>query len=212
MAVTAEVGQDSDKRQRLLDAALHEFARFGFDGGRLERIAAEAGCAKRMLYYYFGNKEDVYLAVLERAYDDIRASEDVLHLDALPPREALHALARQSFFYHQNNADFTRLVLQENFQEGTMLNALPGAERLREAAFAPLRRILDRGAEAGIFRAGIEAVDVHFLISAISSFRVDHAYSWKNMLQIDLLAEPVMSRHLTLLLAQLDALTGYRKD
>ncbi|WP_348641103.1 TetR family transcriptional regulator [Martelella sp. HB161492] len=209
--MTAGPAQEGDTRRRLLDAALHEFARFGFDGARLERIAAEAGCAKRMLYYYFGNKEHVYLAVLERAYDDIRASEDVLHLDALAPREALHALARQSFLYHQNNADFTRLVLQENFQQGTMLNALPGAARLRDAAFAPLKRILVRGAEAGLFRHGVEAVDVHFLISAISSFRVDHAYSWNNMLQIDLLAEPVASRHLALLLAQLDAMTGYRQ-
>jgi AcrR family transcriptional regulator len=105
-------------RRALLDAGKTEFANYGYDGARLERIAAKVGCAKRMLYYYFGNKKDVYLAVIEQSYSDIRASEEQLNLDALEPLQAACAGA-ESFEYHEQNQEFTRLVLQENFQGGS---------------------------------------------------------------------------------------------
>ena len=195
----------ADMRSALLEAGKTEFANFGFDGARLERIAARAGCAKRMLYYYFGNKKDVYLAVIAQSYSDIRASEERLQLDALPPRDALHALARQSFAYHELNQEFTRLVLQENFQGGAMLGQISNSETLRKAAIGPLQAILQRGQAQGIFRPDIEPIDLHYLITALSGFRVDHASTWKSLLQTDLLSEPVASRHRQLLLDQLDA-------
>ena len=114
----------ADMRRALLDAGRTEFANYGYDGARLERIVAKVGCAKRMLYYYFGNKKDVYLAVIEQSYLDIRDSEEQLNLDGLQPLEALHALARKSFEYHEHNQEFTRLVLQENFQGGEMLGQI----------------------------------------------------------------------------------------
>lgn len=200
----------ADVRLALLQAGKTEFANYGYDGARLERIVARVGCAKRMLYYYFGNKKDVYLAVIGQCYDDIRASEERLNLDAMPPREALHRLAEQSFLYHEGNVEFTRLVLQENFQGGEMLRQIAKTDELRHAALAPLDRILRRGEAAGLFRPGIEAVDVHYLISALSGFRVDHAFTWQGLLQVDLLGEPTRSRHLQLLLNQLDALVGWR--
>jgi AcrR family transcriptional regulator len=196
----------ADMRRALLDAGKTEFANYGYDGARLERIVAKVGCAKRMLYYYFGNKKDVYLAVMEQCYADIRASEQKLALDSLEPLEALHALAQQSFDYHEHNQEFTRLVLQENFQGGQMLGEISRTEELRHAAFAPIERILARGVKQGIFRTGIHAADVHYLISALSGFRVDHASTWKSLLQVDLLSDEVRARHLQLLKLQLDAL------
>lgn len=198
---------EPDVRLDLLRAGLSEFARHGYGGARLERIAEAAGCAKRMIYYYFGNKKEAYLAVLEWAYGGIRASEQQLNLEALPPCEALRALARQSFLYHERNADFTRLVLQENLQLGGMLEQVAGVEKLRDAALKPLAAILERGAELGDFRPGLLAADVHYLISALSSFRIDHAHTWKSVLEIDLLADPARGRHLDLLLDQLDRMT-----
>lgn len=196
----------ADMRQALLDAGKTEFANYGYDGARLERIAAKVGCAKRMLYYYFGNKKDVYLAVIEQSYSDIRASEDQLNLDALEPLQALHTLAQKSFDYHEHNQEFTRLVLQENFQGGEMLAQISTTESLRKAAFEPLERILQRGVAQGIFKANISAVDVHYLISALSSFRVDHAATWRSLLQVDLLGVSARERHRTLLREQLTAL------
>lgn len=196
----------ADMRRALLDAGKTEFANYGYDGARLERIAAKAGCAKRMLYYYFGNKKDVYLAVIEQSYSDIRGSEEQLNLDALEPLQALHALAQRSFEYHEQNQEFTRLVLQENFQGGEMLGQISKTELLRKAALEPIERILQRGVAQGLFKDQLSAVDVHYLISALSGFRVDHAATWQSLLQVDLLGESLRERHLQLLLDQLRAL------
>ena len=196
----------ADMRRALLDAGKTEFANYGYDGARLERIAAKAGCAKRMLYYYFGNKKDVYLAVIEQSYSDIRESEEQLNLDALEPLQALHALAQRSFEYHEQNQEFTRLVLQENFQGGEMLGQISKTELLRKAALEPIERILQRGVAQGLFKDQLSAVDVHYLISALSGFRVDHAATWQGLLQVDLLGESLRERHLQLLLDQLGAL------
>ena len=195
----------ADMRRALLDAGKTEFANYGYDGARLERIAAKAGCAKRMLYYYFGNKKDVYLAVIEQSYSDIRESEEQLNLDALEPLQALHALAQRSFEYHEQNQEFTRLVLQENFQGGEMLGQISKTELLRKAALEPIERILQRGVAQGLFKDQLNAVDVHYLISALSGFRVDHAATWHSLLQVDLLGDNLRARHLQLLLAQLSA-------
>ncbi|KGG84309.1 TetR/AcrR family transcriptional regulator [Comamonas thiooxydans] len=196
----------ADMRRALLDAGKTEFANYGYDGARLERIAAKAGCAKRMLYYYFGNKKDVYLAVIEQSYSDIRESEEQLNLDALEPLQALHELAQRSFEYHEQNQEFTRLVLQENFQGGEMLGQISKTELLRKAALEPIERILQRGVAQGLFKDQLSAVDVHYLISALSGFRVDHAATWQSLLQVDLLGESLRERHLQLLLDQLGAL------
>ena len=198
----------ADMRRALLDAGKTEFANYGYDGARLERIAAKVGCAKRMLYYYFGNKKDVYLAVIEQSYSDIRESEEMLNLDAMEPLQALHALAQKSFEYHEQNLEFTRLVLQENFQGGEMLGQISKTDLLRKAALEPVERILERGAKQGVFRSGISAVDVHYLISALSSFRVDHAATWRSLLEVDLLGDSLRERHLQLLLDQLSRLVA----
>lgn len=198
----------ADMRRALLDAGKTEFANYGYDGARLERIAAKVGCAKRMLYYYFGNKKDVYLAVIEQSYSDIRESEEMLNLDAMAPLQALHALAQKSFEYHEQNLEFTRLVLQENFQGGEMLGQISKTDLLRKAALEPVERILARGAKQGVFRSGISAVDVHYLISALSSFRIDHAATWRSLLEVDLLGDSLRERHLQLLLDQITRLVA----
>lgn len=189
---------DSDTRnirEAILAAGLAEFSRQGFDGARLDRIAAAAGCAKRMVYYYFESKEGLYLAVLEKSYSDIRRSETGLDLSGLPPAEALVRLAVGSFDYHQRNLDFTRLVLVENLQGGRLVGTMREGGPLREAALRPLTEILARGVADGTFRDGIDPVDLHYLISALSAFRMDHARTWHGLLEVDLMADEVHDRH-----------------
>lgn len=189
-----------------MQAGLKEFSSFGMKGARLERIAADAGCAKRMVYYYFQDKEGLYLAVLADAYCAIRQTEADLDLDTLEPRCALHELARNSFEYHDQHPEFTRLVLLENLQQGAMMERLGrDAVRLREAALRPLAKILKRGEELGQFRSGLVAEDVHYLISSLSSFRVDHSETWRTLLQVDLLSEETRRRHFEILKSVLDA-------
>lgn len=188
-------------RDDILAAGLAEFSHQGFDGARLERIAKASGCAKRMIYYYFESKEGLYLAVLERAYADIRASEGGMELHLLPPRDALARLAEASFDYHERNVDFTRLVLMENLQGGHLVGMMGSTTALRDAAFTPLREILMRGEVEGVFRSGIDAIDLHYMISALSAFRIDHARTWKSILDVDLMSDGQRDRQRKLIVA-----------
>lgn len=193
-------GDTRNYREAILAAGLREFSHQGYDGARLERVAAEAGCAKRMIYHYFTNKEGLYSAVLEQAYTDIRAAEQRLELAHLSAREALVRLAESSFDYHEANRDFIRLVMVENIQGGRLIAMLARREELREAALAPLRDILERGVKEGVFRRGVDVAGLHYLISALCAFRMDHAGTWKGVLDIDLLGERERVRHRRILI------------
>jgi AcrR family transcriptional regulator len=143
-------------RRALLDAGKTEFANYGYDGARLERIAAKAGCAKRMLYYYFGNKKDVpggHRAELL----DIRASEEQLNLDALAPcRRCMRW--RKSFEYHEQNQEFTRLVLQENFQGGRCWARSPRPNCCARPHWSLWSAFCSAAWHKAVFRADVTAV------------------------------------------------------
>src|SRR5919112_6513729 len=108
-------------RRRIMAAARAEFARSGFDGARMERIAEAARTNKRMLYYYFGNKEALFVATLEAAYDHIRAAEQRLRLDGLDPPEAIERLGRFTWDYFVAHPEFMMLLNTENLHGGRHL-------------------------------------------------------------------------------------------
>lgn len=198
-------------RERLLQAGLTEFAHLGLKGARLECVAAAAGCAKRMIYYYFGDKEGLYLAVLTDAYRRIRQSEADIDLDHLEPVVALHTLAHNSFDYHDQNPDFTRLVLVENLQNGVMMERLGReGDKLRIAALEPLGRILRRGAAQGLFHDNLDPAEVHYLISSFSCYRIDHSGTWKKLLKVDLLSDTARECHRKMMISMLNFLVGYK--
>jgi AcrR family transcriptional regulator len=186
-------------RLAILDAALEEFSRQGFGGARLETIASQAACAKRMIYYYFEHKEGLYLAVLERAYRDIRSSELALDLHALHPIEAIKQLAHATFDYHESHPAFTRLVALENIQEGKFITKMAMIEGVNQSAIRELVDILQRGQQLGIFRDDLNPVDLHMVISAFCAFRVDHRYTFSKLFGRDLMDAELRVHHKDLL-------------
>ena len=186
-------------RVSILDAALEEFSRQGFAGARLEAIAAQAGCAKRMIYYYFEHKEGLYLAVLERAYRDIRQSERALDLAALPPADAIRQLSHATFDYHENHPAFVRLVALENIQEGKFISKMAMIEGVNHSAIDDLADILRRGKESGEFRDDLAPADLHMVISAFCAFRVDHRYTFSKLFGRDLMDTQLRAHHKALL-------------
>jgi len=186
-------------REHILDAALEEFSRQGFAGARLEAIAAQAGCAKRMIYYYFEHKEGLYLAVLERAYRDIRESELALDLHALDPADAIRQLAFASFDYHEAHPAFTRLVALENIQEGKFITKMAMIEDVNHSAIKELADILARGQAQQLFRDDLAPVDLHMVISAFCAFRVDHRYTFSKLFGRDLMDAQLRLHHKELL-------------
>jgi AcrR family transcriptional regulator len=186
---TAKVPRTNDPERTMadiLEVATREFAEKGLAGARIDAIAAAMRTSKRMIYYYFGSKEALYLAVLEEAYRRIRAIESEAHLDDLAPEDALRKLVGHTVAYQWNHPEFVRLVQSENIQRAQYLSQSKVIRKLNAEAIDGLRRVLERGQKAGVFRAAIDAVDLHMSISALSVFNVANRHTFSLIFQRDL--------------------------
>jgi AcrR family transcriptional regulator len=162
----------------ILQVATHEFADKGLSGARIDAIAAATRTSKRMIYYYFGSKDGLYLAVLEEAYRRMRAIESDLQLDDLPPMDALQKLVAFTYDHHRDNEDFIRLVMNENIQRGDYLRQSRNIQQLNSQAIASVRALYERGVAEGVFRPGLAPVDIHSAISAFTFFNVSNRHTF----------------------------------
>jgi len=174
-------------RQEILDVALSEFARNGYAGARVDEIAARTRTTKRMLYYYFSSKEQLYIAVLERAYSTARDAERQLDVDHLEPLSAIRTLAELTFDHHESHQDFISLVAIENIHRAEFIVQSPALAELNTPAVAVIESILQRGRESGAFRRDVEAIDVHMMISAFCFFRVSNRHTFGALFGVDML-------------------------
>ena len=170
----------------ILEVATREFAEKGLTGARIDAIAEAMRTSKRMIYYYFGSKEALYLAVLEEAYRRIRAIESEAHLDDLAPEDALRRLVGHTVDYQWAHPEFVRLVQSENMQRAQYLAQSKSIRKLNVPAIESLRRVLERGQKARLFRAAIDPVDLHMSISALSVFNVANRHTFGLIFQRDL--------------------------
>jgi len=161
-------------RNDILAVAMEEFAANGLSGARIDEIAARTSTSKRMIYYYFGDKEGLYRRVLEEAYREVRAGEQKLELDHLPPLEALKLLAEFTFDHHSRHPDFIRIVMIENIHNGSYLERSELIGLLNAGAIQKLEAICRRGREAGLFREEVSPIELHWHISAMSFFNVSN--------------------------------------
>lgn len=159
-------------RADILAAARREFAENGLSGARIQRIVDGTRTSKRMIFYYFGDKDGLYRAVLEDAYRKVRRQEAALDLDGLTPEEALARLVAFTFDHHAANPDFIRLVAIENIHGARHLSDLPGLAETNRGAIAVLERIHAAGVAAGRFRDDVRPLDLHWHISALCFFNV----------------------------------------
>jgi AcrR family transcriptional regulator len=162
----------------ILEMATAEFANKGLSGGRIDEIAAATSTSKRMIYYYFGSKEGLYLAVLEEAYRRMRAIEAELHLEDLPPEAALRRLVEFTFEHHRGNEDYIRLVMNENMARGVYLAQSKSIKDLNVPAIEAIRQLYERGVASGEFRAGLAPTDIHASISALTFFNVSNQHTF----------------------------------
>ena len=170
----------------ILEVATREFAEKGLAGARIDVIAQAMRTSKRMIYYYFGSKEGLYVAVLEEAYRRMRDIESRLQLEDLPPEDALRKLVGFTVDYQLAHPEFIRLVMNENILKGQYLKDSKAIQRLNVPAIAGLERVYARGVAAGVFRAGLDPVDLHMSISALSVFNVANRHTFSLIFQRDL--------------------------
>jgi AcrR family transcriptional regulator len=196
-------------KREILEVATREFADQGYAGARVDEIAARTRTTKRMIYYYFGGKEQLYVAVLEAAYAGIRAAERNVDVDHLDPRAAIRRLAELTFDHHEAHPDFIRLVSIENIHRGEHIAKFSSFPHLNSPAIELIGRILERGRAEGVFRRDVDAVDVHMLISSFCVFRVANRHTFGTIFDRDLL-DPARRDHYRAMLGDLvvDYLTG----
>src|ERR1700751_1429316 len=157
-------------RKKLLTAARREFASRGLAGAPVDDIAERAGVNKQLVYHYFGDKDALYLAVLEWVYEEIRAQERKLNLEGLPPERAIRKLIESSFDHLSSHPDFIVLLNDENRSGARHVRGSKRLEAMHSPLVSMVSRILSEGVRAGTFRKGVDPVHLYISIAGLSYF------------------------------------------
>ncbi len=181
--------RDAERTRRaILDAAEIEFADKGLAGARVDVIAEEACANKRMLYYYFGSKEDLYMAVLERAYGAMRERERELNFTDLEPLDAIRTLVEFKFDYYVTNPRIIPLLAAENMNGGKYLKRSRRLRDMHLSLIGMIRKVLAAGERQGVIRPGIDPFQLYVSFSALSYFYFSNAATLSTAFGRDLMS------------------------
>jgi AcrR family transcriptional regulator len=199
--IAAAAGRDAERtRQRILASGTADFARYGLGGARVDRIARRAGANKRMLYYYFGDKEGLFLAALEDRYAHIRNAERELDLEHLGPRQALRRLVEFTWSYYLEHPEFLTFLNSENLHQGRHVRKSRRVREMHSPLIEMLRGILCRGEREGLFRRGVDPVQLYISIAGEGYFYLSNRYTLSRIFDRDLMAPKALAeraRHMT---------------
>lgn len=195
---TEERQRDADRSQGIiLAAARDEFAEFGLGGARMDRIAERAGLNKRLIYYYFEDKETLFQAVLEQAYRDIREREHTLHLLDLEPAAAVRRLIEFTWNYYLEHPEFITLLNSANLHKARHLQGSQRARALNSPLVEMLAEILERGRRDGSFRGGVDPVQLYVSIAGLSYFYLSNNHTLSAIFGRDLMAPKALNERLS---------------
>jgi AcrR family transcriptional regulator len=190
--------RDADRSQStILAAARDEFAEHGLGGARMDRIAERAGLNKRLIYYYFEDKEQLFRAVLEQAYVHIRNEERKLNLLELKPADAVRRLVEFTWHYYLDHPEFLTLLNSANLHRARHLEGSQRARELNSPLIATLGEILERGRKDGSFRGGIDPVQLYVSIAGLSYFYLSNSHTLSAIFGRDLMAAKARSERLS---------------
>ncbi|MBT3370015.1 MAG: TetR family transcriptional regulator [Rhodospirillaceae bacterium] len=193
-------------KERILQAALAEFSEKGLGGARVDHIAARAGANKRMLYHYFGNKDDLFLAVLEFAYSEIRNAELELNLDDLSPEEGMRRLVAFTFDYFIKAPYFINLLNSENLHQARHVRRSQAIVDMHGPVIGLITDVLNRGVAEGVFRSDADPVQVFITNASVAYFYFSNIYTLSTIIDRDLASEEELAarrRHV------IDVVMGY---
>ena len=188
LAVPATVAKRNPERTRdlILDAALAEFAGKGLSGGRVDEIAARAGVNKRMIYHYFGSKQGLFLAALERIYETIRREEAALHLGDLGPVEGMRRLVTFTWDYLERHPEFISMLNSENLHRADNIRHSKRIRELHSPLLAQISDLLRRGVAEGVFRSGVDPVQLYISMAGLGYFYLSNTYTLSTFFDRDL--------------------------
>jgi AcrR family transcriptional regulator len=180
-------------RRNIIEIASEEFALNGLTGARIDEIAARTRASKRMIYYYFGDKEGLYLSALEHAYQTVREGEGQLDIEHLPPLEGLRKLVEFTFDHHRQHEAFIRMVMIENIHHGEYLDRSRTIRQLNVTAIDHIKKLYAKGVKEGLFRRNLDPVELHWQISALCFFNVSNRATFSKIFGRDFGAAELQS-------------------
>jgi AcrR family transcriptional regulator len=183
-------------QKRILEAARQEFAQLGLGGARVDAIAARAKANKRMIYAYFGNKEQLFTAVLDAAYTDIRMAERALELEKLAPVDAIIRLVGFTWDYYLKHPEFLTFVNSENLHKARHLKHSVAIRALSRTFVGMMKALLDRGVAEGVFRPGIDPVQLNITIAAIGYYYLTNRFTGAVVFERDLMTKSALRQRL----------------
>jgi len=199
--------RDADRSQQaILLAARDEFAQHGLGGARVDRIAERADVNKRLIYYYFKSKDELFLAVLEQAYAHIREAETRLHLRDMPPAQAIRRLTEFTWEYYLEHPEFLTLLNSENLHQGRHLAMSSQARETNSPLIETLAEILERGRAEGLFRGGIDPVQLYVSIAGMAYFYLSNNHTLSAIFGRDLMTPKARHERLS---HMCDVILGY---
>lgn len=173
-----KIKRDSKKTaQRILQAAMDEFAQKGLGGARVDTIAERSQSNKRMLYHYFGSKDQLFLAVLESAYTEIRTQENELHLEDLQPEEAVRKLVRFTFNYFVEHPEFIQLLNSENLYEAAHIKGSTKILEMHWPLQTKIEAVLRRGVDSGLFRSDVDPTQFYITVASLGYFYLSNSFT-----------------------------------
>lgn len=184
-------------RQVILRAAMHEFADKGLGGARIDAIAERAGINKRLIYYYYDSKDGLFLAVLEQTYDDIRSAEQALHLESDDPVEAVRRLVAFTWNHFVTHPEFLTLLNNENLHRARHLKQSTQIRAMHSPLIHTLGDVLERGRRQGLFRGGVDPVQLYISIAGLAYFYLCNNATLSTIFGRDLMAAKAMAERLS---------------
>jgi AcrR family transcriptional regulator len=170
--------RDADRtREEILRAAMLEFAAHGFGGARMEAIAERSGVNKKLIYYYFAAKAELFLAVLEQTYTDIRTAERELRLEASEPLQAILALVAFTWRYYLAHPEFLALLNSENMHRAGHLKRSRRIRQMNSPVIEGLAGVLARGEKSGALRKGIDPMQLYISIAGLAYFYLSNSHT-----------------------------------
>ena len=199
--------RDADRSQgAIFSAARDEFAEHGLGGARMDRIAERAGLNKRLIYYYFDDKEKLFQAVLEQAYADIREAEQALKLEELDPVEAIRRLVAFTWEHYLKHPEFLTLLNSANLHKARHLQESQRAREMNSPLIATLAEVLERGRREGSFRGGVDPLQLYVSIAGLSYFYLSNNHTLSAIFARDLMSPKARNERLT---HMCDVILGY---
>jgi AcrR family transcriptional regulator len=185
-----------ETKRRILAAAKVEFARKGLGGARVDDIAARAKANKRMMYHYFGNKDDLFRQVVEDAYGEFREREAALELDSLDPVAAIKTLIAFIWKYFLENPEFITLVNSENLHKARHIKKSERMREMNRLFVGRMQHLLDRGMKAKVFRKDLDPVQVNISIAAVGYYYLTNHFTGAIVFERDLMSREALAARL----------------